>query len=172
MTRGILLLTLLFSRYIYDKKHNIFTHSGAFSDMNTIENQRSRPFTYSCTVRDTHIDAFGHVNNAAYLQLFEEARWDIIASNGYGMKEIQEHQQGPVILEVTLKYRKEILPNQTIRIDSHCIMKSERIYIVQQQMFNDNNDLCSEAVFTGALFDLKKRKIIPPTKIWLKAIGF
>jgi acyl-CoA thioester hydrolase len=51
-------------------------------------------------------------------------------------------------------------------------MKSERIYIVQQQMFNESNELCSEAVFTGALFDLKKRKIIPPTEIWLKAIGF
>ncbi|HON80601.1 MAG TPA: acyl-CoA thioesterase [Spirochaetota bacterium] len=139
--------------------------------MNTQENRESRPFTYTFTVSETHIDAFGHVNNAAYLQLFEDARWDIISSGGYGLKEIQEHRKGPVILEVTLKYRKEILPNQVIRIDSRTKIKTERIYIVAQQMFNEQNELCCEAVFTGALFDLEKRKIIPPTEIWLKAIG-
>jgi len=140
--------------------------------MNILENQKSRPFTYTFTVRDTHIDAFGHVNNAAYLQLFEDARWDIISSGGYGLKEIQEHRKGPVILEVTLKYRKEILRDQVIRIETQTCMKTDRIFIVEQQMYNELNELCSEAVFTGALFDLQTRKITPPTEIWLKAIGF
>lgn len=140
--------------------------------MNTNEHAKSRSFTYTVTVHDSHIDAFGHVNNAAYLQLFEDARWDVVTSNGYGLKEIQEQQKGPVILEVTLKYRKEILRNQTIRIETQTSMKTDRIYIVEQQMYNEQNVICSEAVFTGALFDLQKRKIIPPTEIWLKAIGF
>ena len=52
-------------------------------------------------LRFADIDAFGHVNNAVYLTLFEEARWEFVTNRGYGLKQIQEKQQGPVILAVT-----------------------------------------------------------------------
>ena len=31
--------------------------------------------TTEITIRTFHTDAFGHVNNSRYLELFEEARW-------------------------------------------------------------------------------------------------
>ncbi len=38
---------------------------------------------YPVTIRETHIDSLGHVNNAVYLTLFEEARWEWITAGGY-----------------------------------------------------------------------------------------
>lgn len=36
-------------------------------------------FQYDMVIKIHHLDTFGHVNNAAYLQIFEEARsWDIL----------------------------------------------------------------------------------------------
>lgn len=30
---------------------------------------------YPVVIREHHLDTFGHVNNAAYLDILEEARW-------------------------------------------------------------------------------------------------
>jgi len=34
-------------------------------------------YEYQLTVRGYELDSFGHVNNAVYLNYFEQARWDI-----------------------------------------------------------------------------------------------
>ena len=70
---------------------------------------------YTFTVREKHIDSYGHVNNATYLQLFEEARWVMIEANGYGFKRIHELKIGPIILEIHIKFIKEILLGMVCR---------------------------------------------------------
>lgn len=48
--------------------------------------------SYPLTIKETYLDTFGHVNSAMYLTLLEEARWEFINGNGYGIKKIQETQ--------------------------------------------------------------------------------
>ena len=43
-------------------------------------------FHYEFTVVETHLDFMGHMNNATYLQVFEEARWEIVVHRGYDYK--------------------------------------------------------------------------------------
>ena len=54
---------------------------------------------YRTLVKERHLDSFGHVNNAQYLVLFEEARWDRSTSAGYGMHLVQRKGIGSVILQ-------------------------------------------------------------------------
>ena len=44
-----------------------------------------RVHDYQLVIREQHLDTFGHVNNAKYLEILEEARWDLITGNGYGL---------------------------------------------------------------------------------------
>lgn len=127
--------------------------------------------SYSLTVRESHIDTFGHVNNATYLTLYEEARWELITANGWGLREIQRSGQGPVILEVNLKYLKELKLRETITITTQMLDYQGKVGRLKQQMIKSDGTLASEAVFTFALFDLKQRKLIEPTPEWNKAIG-
>ena len=62
-------------------------------------------FKYELQILGTHLDAFGHVNNSVYLQLYEMARWDFIEKNGFGLEVIKELKQGPVILDLSLTFR-------------------------------------------------------------------
>ncbi len=48
-----------------------------------------KTFVYDTQIKEHHLDSFGHVNNATYLSLYEEARWESITENGYGLKEVQ-----------------------------------------------------------------------------------
>ncbi len=63
---------------------------------------------YSLLIRESHLDTFNHVNNAQYLTLFEEARWQVITERGFGLKEIQQSGTGPVVLEASLRFKREI----------------------------------------------------------------
>ena len=67
---------------------------------------------YSVQILEKHLDTFGHVNHATYFQILEEARWDLVTSRGFGVKEIQTSHQGPVILEAHIEFKREILLRQ------------------------------------------------------------
>lgn len=131
---------------------------------------------YRLLIHEAHLDTFGHVNNATYLALFEEARWDWLTKGGYGLKEIRETQQGPTILECSLQFRREVTNRQEVLIRSWVASYVGKIAEVHQQMWRagastDEPLLCCEAKFVMALFDLKARKLIPPTPRWWVCCG-
>jgi thioesterase III len=128
-------------------------------------------FTYELLIRESHLDTFGHVNNAVYLQILEEARWEIITQNGFGLKDIAKTGLGPTILEVTLKFMKELRLRQKIRIRSQLISYPGKVGTFLQVIENEAGEPCAEATFKIGLFDTRERKLTLPTPGWLKAIG-
>lgn len=126
---------------------------------------------YKVLIREQYLDSYGHVNNANYLTLFEEARWEIITQRGYGYKKVHETKKGPVILELNLKFLKEIKLRETITITMEMISYDSKICHLYQRMIKENGDIASELKVTTALFDLVERKIIAPTPEWKEAVG-
>lgn len=126
---------------------------------------------YAFLVKECHLDTFGHVNHAVYLTLYEEARWDLITANGYGLKEIIEEHLGPVILEARVKYRKELRLREKVTVRTELLSYRKLLATVRQEMRNAGGELCSEAEFVFALFDTVQRKLVAPTERWLKALG-
>ena len=127
-------------------------------------------FTYPIIIKETYLDVYGHVNNAAYLTLFEEARWELITNNGYGFKKVLETGLGPVILKVTLEYLKELCLRDQIIIESQMFSYEGKIGKLRQTM-RRKEEICCTAEFTFGLFDLKTRKLVLPTSDWLVAVG-
>ena len=132
---------------------------------------QAEDFVYTTRIREHQLDSFGHVNNAVYLQLFEEARWELLSEQGYGLEVIQETQQGPVILEVQMKFKPELRARDEITIHTQMLSYDKKIGVLRQSMFNKNQELCCEATFTFALFDMRARRIVEPTGAWKKALG-
>ncbi len=128
-------------------------------------------FEYKLQILEHHLDSFGHVNNAEYFKLYEQARWDFITKNGYGLETVKKLKKGPVILEVTCKYRKELVNREWIKIVSHTDEIRGKIMRIRQQMLKEDGAVASEAVFVIGFMDLELRKLISPTSEWLKAIG-
>ena len=130
----------------------------------------SKVFTYPLTIKEMHLDTFGHVNNAVYLELLEEARWDLITKNGYGLKKIQEVGIGPTILEIKLIFAKELRLREEIIIETQMLSYENKIGRLLQRMMR-GDEVCCSAEFVMGLFDMKARKLILPTPEWLHAIG-
>lgn len=129
-------------------------------------------YSYDVLIREHHLDSFGHVNNAVYLELYEEARWEYITSRGYGYREVHDRKVGPVILGIQLKFRKELTLREKITITGQTTSYDRLIGNIHQEMINGKGEICSAADFTFGLFDMKARKLIAPTPEWLHAIGW
>lgn len=126
---------------------------------------------YHFQVKEHHLDTFGHVNNATYLELFEEARWDWITANGYGMEKIASSGLGPIVLEINIAFKRELRLRQQIKIETFLARTKTKISTVRQNMLTPEGKLCCEAVFTFGLFDTRNRRLVQPTEEWLSAIS-
>lgn len=129
-------------------------------------------FEYEVLIREMHLDSFGHVNNAVYVQLYEEARWDFISKNGFGLDYIQKHQVGPVILDLKVRFKRELKNREKIKIVSRTIeIVNPKIMVLEQSMIKADGKVASDATFTVGFFDMKERKLINASPEWLKAVG-
>jgi acyl-CoA thioester hydrolase len=128
-------------------------------------------FTHDVLIRESHLDTFGHVNNATYLQLFEEARWEAVTSRGYGLREVQAKKQGPIVLDAQIKFLHELKLREKIVIHTRCASVEGKVSKFEQKMLKHDGTVACEVLFTFAFFDLAARRIIPPTPEWLHAIG-
>ena len=131
----------------------------------------SKIFEYDLMIKEFHLDTFGHVNNAVYLQIMEEARWDLITKNGYGLKEVFAKKIGPTILEVNLQFKRELKNRQKIKILTSCLEYTKKVGTIEQKIINEAGEECAIAHFKFGLFDLNQRKLIDATPEWKHAIG-
>lgn len=125
---------------------------------------------YPLTIKEFHLDTFGHVNNATYLQIYEEARWELITAKGYGLDKIRKSGQGPIILEINLKFLKELRLRENIIIHTQSLGYQGKIGKLKQWITDSKGNICSEVEMVLGLFDTKERKLIEPTEDWLNAV--
>lgn len=130
-----------------------------------------KKFQYRIQIKEHHLDTFGHVNNATYLELLEEARWEFLLENGLDLRTIHVSGIGPVVLECHIQFLKELRLREWITIQSQLISFEKKIGIMEQDILNEDGATCSKAKLTFGVFDLKLRKLIHPSEQWLKAIG-
>lgn len=128
-------------------------------------------FYYPLLILERHLDTFGHVNNATYLQILEEARWDLITARGYGLKKIQESGQGPVIIECNITFRKELRLRQEVIIETQTLSYARKLAVIRHDIVDKDKKNYSHATITVGLFDMVRRKLIDPTPEWLHALG-
>ena len=131
----------------------------------------NRVFEQSIVIREGHLDTFGHVNNARYLEIFEQARWDFITDKGFGLDHIQSSGTGPVILELSLRFMREVKNRQRMLIKSVLDSYEGKIGRMTQQLIDETNQVCCEGKFVLALWDTQTRKLIAPTPEWRRAVG-
>jgi acyl-CoA thioester hydrolase len=122
-------------------------------------------------ISEAHLDSFGHLNNARYLELFEQARWDLITERGFGIDTIARTKTGPTILEINIKFTRELAPREAVVIRSDLLSYERKVGKLRQQMVKTDGTVACEAVFTFGLFDVERRKLIEPSPAWAHAVG-
>ncbi len=126
---------------------------------------------YELQIVERHLDTFGHVNNATYLEIMEEARWDWIHGNGYGLDVIRATGQGPTIVEIQIRFKRELRNRTRVLVESNVASYEGKVGQLVQSIFDAERQLCCEARMAFGLFDLGARRLVLPTDRWLRAVG-
>lgn len=69
------------------------------------------------TVQSTHLDVFGHVNHARYLEYMEWARFAWAADHGFPLMElVRDKGMGPAILKAEVRFVRECRMGDELRV--------------------------------------------------------
>ncbi len=126
-------------------------------------------FVYECPVRWSDLDAFGHVNNARFLTLFEEAR---VALMFVGAKEagLTSFEEGIVIYRHEIDYLRPVDYGPVVRIEMWVSELRASRFTVSYELF-DGDNLASRAASVCVPFDLatqRPRRLSDAERAFLK----
>ncbi len=126
---------------------------------------------FKYTIQETDLDFVGHVNNATYVRIYEQARWQLLFDNGYSLADIKKNQQSPVILSINVDYLKELTARQNIEVHTKFIEFKSKVGLLRQHMLISGTDITAcKADIRYGIFDMVTRKLIEPPKKWLDII--
>ena len=69
--------------------------------------ERGKVHVYSCRVRWSDVDSYGHVNNVKYFEYFQEARIAFLSGLADGLP--ADQARGVVVARIDVDYRRPIL---------------------------------------------------------------
>lgn len=133
---------------------------------------RWKVFKSEFVISESGLDSFGHLNNSMYFRYFEDARWNLLRPTNFSQKKIMERRKGPVLLEASVRFRRELSGGERVEIQTQIQSYEGKIAKLHQKMIAlETGTLHAEADYTMGFFDLERRKLIEPTEEWLSALG-
>lgn len=129
------------------------------------------PFTYRTTTTADQVDVMGHLNNAAYLAIFEAARWAVLTETGVRWEELTRLGVGPVILDVALRFRREVGAGQALVVETTYEPRSPRRFTVQQRMLDPEGGVRATATLSSGFLHVASRRLVDAPPELLAALG-
>ncbi|GAA2377158.1 thioesterase [Catellatospora methionotrophica] len=113
-------------------------------------------FTYHCALRWSDLDAYGHVNNARFLTLYEEAR---VAMMFVGAREagVTSFEEGIVVSRHEVDYLRPVDYGDPVRIELWIEDLKPSRFTVCYELF-DGDLLASRARSVLVPYDLERQR--------------
>jgi thioesterase-3 len=119
------------------------------------------PHSKTIKVRGYHLDLYGHVNNARYLEFLEEARWSFFEDCG-DLPRFLASTQALIVVNINIDYRFPATMGNELRIESTIQSVRNRSVIIHQQVsLADSGKLVAEADVTFVAFDSTQQRAAP-----------
>lgn len=129
-------------------------------------------FTVRITVRAYETDTQGHLNGNVYLQHADHARWELLRAAGIEQNALVAKGVGPVSLESTIRYHREVVAGDDVDITCAFIFGEGKSFRVEQTFHRtDDNTLVAEVFNVGGLLDLKARKLVANPREYFRAVA-
>lgn len=119
------------------------------------------PFQVRVTVRGYELDTQGHLNQAVYLQYAEHARWELLRAAGISQDRLIESGVGPVVIETTIKYLRELRGGDEVDVSCAFEWGSGKTFRLHQEIrLIDDGSVAGQVTAIGGILDLTKRRLI------------
>ncbi|WP_255496589.1 thioesterase family protein [Aquitalea sp. LB_tupeE] len=111
-------------------------------------------------VRGYHLDLYGHVNNARYLEFLEEARWTFFEERG-DLPWFLQSGLALVVVNINIDYRYPATMGDALAIATSVKTIGSRSAVMHQRVTLAGTDkVVAEADVTFVVFDAKQNKAV------------
>ena len=125
------------------------------------------PSHIDLTVYPADCDAFGHLNQAAFLALFERARWDRLAQ-GPGLDLFTRGSIWPAVRKTAIEYLAPAFPGDRLRFTQTLLHHGRTSFTMRQTARRVRDDaLIAAAEFVFVCIDQQGRPVPAPEEIAL-----
>ena len=116
------------------------------------------------TVYPDECDAFGHLNQASFLALFERARWEMLA-RGPGMDVFTRHGAWPAVRKAAIEYHVAAYPGDVLRFRQVLTHRGRTSFTLRQTARRTRDDaLVSTAEFVFVCINREGRPVAVPAE--------
>jgi YbgC/YbaW family acyl-CoA thioester hydrolase len=110
-------------------------------------------------------DAFGHLNQASFLRVFERARWDLLA-RGPGMDVFSRHGAWPALRRTVIDYHAPAFPGDVLRVHQALVHHGRTSFTMRETATRTGDGtLVATAEFVFVCIDREGRPIPVPEEV-------
>ncbi|MEV4947014.1 acyl-CoA thioesterase [Streptomyces sp. NPDC053755] len=131
----------------------------------------AEPFSVPVVVRGYETDTQGHLNQAVYLQYAEHARWSLLQAGGIRQTDLLEQGVGPVALEVTVRYRRELRAGDEVDVTCAFLWGEGKTFRIEQTVRKTDGTVAAEVTGVGGLLDLKARRLVTDPRAYFRRLA-
>lgn len=104
-------------------------------------------------VRGYHCDFYGHVNNARYLEFFEEDRWARMESK-IDFKDWATRGLAFLVVNINVNYRKAVGVGEIVTVCTDIDAFNKKSAVLKQEIrFKRSGEVAAEALVTFVIID-------------------
>ncbi|WP_314220415.1 acyl-CoA thioesterase [Streptomyces zaehneri] len=131
----------------------------------------SEPFSVRITVRGYETDVQGHLNQSVYINYAEHARWSLLQAAGITQAGLLAKGVGPVALETTIRYRRELLAGD--EVDVTCVFEwgGGKTFRIRQTISKADGTVSAQLTSVGGLLDLEERRMVADPTAYFKELA-
>lgn len=123
-------------------------------------------------VRGYHLDLYGHVNNARYLEFLEEARWSLLDGR-LNLHEWQQQGRAFIIVNININYRYPAGLGDVLSLQAELKRIGDRSAVIHQQvLLRDTETVVVDAEVTFVIADVNTGKALPLSGELREALEF
>jgi thioesterase III len=116
--------------------------------------------TVQIKVRNYHLDRFGHVNNARYLEFLEEGRWTHSEEN-HLIEMYKKNSISHAAVNININYRKSAIEGDILFVETDVKERSDRSVTMHQiVLVKGTGTLIADATVTIVFMNAKTGKVI------------
>jgi len=116
-------------------------------------------------IRNYHADNHNHVNNARYLEFFEESSWDYLEKNPHVEEMFASLMKKGIIhvvVNINCNFKSSAIVGDLLRIETKLMRSTNRSYTWSKDIFNnENNKLVIDAEITCVFINSTSGEVVP-----------
>ncbi|MGH3660825.1 MAG: acyl-CoA thioesterase [Micromonosporaceae bacterium] len=129
------------------------------------------PYRAHITVRGYELDTQGHLNQAVYLQYAEHARWEMLRAAGISQDKLIASGVGPVALEVTIRYLKELRSGDEIDVSCGFEWGDGKTFRLTQEFQLADGVPAARLTGVAGVLDLQTRRLVADPRVPFRALA-